>query len=678
MPKVLVVDDDRHNQLILQQLLNSEGYQVELADNGQQGLEVARRCLPDLVISDIMMPEMNGFRFCRELKQDPQLRQQPFIFYTATFVEKEDEELAMSLGASRFVIKPQDNLQFLQILGEVLENYQQGRLVVPREPQASDEKLLTLYESSMGRKLEEAIDRLQKEQRALKLSEQRLKEAQEIAHLGHWQMSLKDRQLSWSDEIYRILGLKLQQPAASFSLLQEVVAVEDRPLVEETIAAALERMTSFDLDFRLQLQTGEIRYVQLRGQVQCDDFGNPSYAIGTLQDISDRKLASLEKERLRDELFQAQKMESLGRLAGGVAHDFNNMLAAISGNAQLMALRLPNDDPMRRYLDVIQDASQKAAGLVRQLLGFSSRQVSPSKQVNLNLLILDLTRMFERVIGERIAVDTDLDPELCALVADQSQIEQVIMNLAINARDSMPEGGRLRLATANRRLAEEDLAAYPGLCAGDYVLLSVADSGCGISAEHQKLIFDPFFTTKSEEDGTGLGLATVYTVIKQHEGHVWVESSLQKGTAFHILLPCSGSFCPVIDEQQVAASYERGSETVLLVEDQALVREVMRAALEELGYQVLDAADGLEAESVFAANPQVDLLLTDVVLPRKGGCELAVALQKEKPELKLIYMSGHTLKSLMEREGLSKEAHFINKPVSIDELAQTVRQALDE
>lgn len=538
MARILIVDDDRHNQLILQQLLCSEGYQVELADNGLQGLDAARRHLPDLIISDIMMPDMNGFRFCRELKQDAQLRYQPFIFYTATFVEAEDEELAMSLGASRFVIKPQDNEQFLRMLREVLDDYHLGRLVVPENPLESDERLLTMYESSMGRKLEETVSRLQKEQQSLKLSEQRLKEAQEIAHIGHWEMSLDKRQLSWSDETYRILGFQPQKVDASFEVFLAVVSAEDRTRVEDAFNVALERKTPFDLDFRLQLDNGEIRYVQLRGQVQCDDFGIPGYAIGTLQDISAGKQADLEKIHLQSELFQAQKMESLGRLAGGVAHDFNNMLAAIISNSQLLSSRLSAEDPLRHYTDDIQDASQRAAGLIHQLLSFSSRKLSHPKQVNLNQVIQDLLRMFNRVIGKKISIEIDLEPNLCALEANQSQIEQVIMNLAINARDAMPDGGVLRLSTSNRSLSQADLASYPNLCAGDYVLLRVADSGCGISEENRELIFDPFFSTKAENEGRGLGLATVYTVVKQHLGHIWVESSPQEGTRFSILLPC--------------------------------------------------------------------------------------------------------------------------------------------
>ncbi len=677
MAKILLVDDDRHNQLILQQLLVAEGYQVALADNGQLGLEVARRELPDLIISDILMPEMNGFRLCLEVKQDSQLSRQPFVFYTATFVEQEDEDLAMSLGASRFVIKPKNNQQFLRIIREVLDDYHLGRLEVPQKPPTADDQLLRMYESSMARKLEQTIERLRKERQALKLNAQRLKEAQQIAHLGHWELNLKDRQLRWSDEIYRILGAKPQEFPAAFEHFLQLVCLEDRELVRQTFDAALSRMTPFSLDCRLWLANG-LRYVQLRGQTQCDEQGQPSYAIGTLQELTAAKEAEIEKLSLQNELFQAQKLESLGRLAGGVAHDFNNMLTAISGNAQLIGLRLPDEDPLRRYLDVIQDATQKAAGLVRQLLGFSRRQINLPKQLNLNLVILEITRMLERVIGEKIKIETDLDPQACVMLADQSQLEQVIMNLAINARDAMPEGGTLSLSTSNRHLTEPELKHYPGLCRGDYLLLKIADTGFGISPDHQKLIFDPFFTTKAEDHGTGLGLATVYNVVKQHQGHIWVESHPQNGTVFNILLPCSGTFCPMAPEERETVRFERGNETLLLVEDEAMVREMMCTGLEELGYQVYAAANGMEAEALFADHPEIELLLTDVVLPLKGGCELAAALQQENPELQVLYMSGHTLKTVMEQEGLASEVNFINKPVTIDALAQAVRRALDD
>ncbi|MCI0438009.1 MAG: ATP-binding protein [Chloroflexi bacterium] len=403
----------------------------------------------------------------------------------------------------------------------------------------------------------------------------------------------------------------------------------------------------------------------------------------TLQSSEQKALAAVEElRRAQEQLVQAQKMESVGRLAGGVAHDFNNLLTPIMGYAQLGIMGLPpGNDRLRANLLEIQKAGERASNLTRQLLAFSRRQITEPKVLSLNNLIVDMDKMLRRLIGEDIELATLPDSALGMVEIDPGQMEQVLMNLVVNARDAMPIGGKITIETANVALDEEYARVNPGVSPGDYVALTVSDTGTGMTDEVKARIFEPFFTTKEDGKGTGLGLATCYGIAKQYGGHIAVYTELGHGTTFKVYLPrYKGEVKPSAPARNDPAQMPRGTETVLLVEDEDAVRKLAARVLEGQGYTVLEASNGEEALRLVEENPsqRIDLLLTDVVMPRMGGRELSERLREMTPELKVIYTSGYTDDAILRHGILTSEAIFTQKPFSPSALAVMVRNVLDD
>jgi two-component system, cell cycle sensor histidine kinase and response regulator CckA len=382
-----------------------------------------------------------------------------------------------------------------------------------------------------------------------------------------------------------------------------------------------------------------------------------------------------ERKRLEEQLRQSQKMEAVGRLAGGVAHDFNNLLTAMLGYAEITKRHLDPASPLQRNLDEILKAGDKAAALVAQLLAFSRKQVLQPKIINLNAVTLDIEKMLRRVIGEDIRLVTVLDERLGQVRADPSQIEQVILNLAVNARDAMPRGGRLVIETANVDLPASYAKEHVGVTAGAHVMLSVTDTGVGMDAETLSHIFEPFFTTKAPGRGTGLGLATVYGIVAQSGGHVWPYSELGRGTAFKVYFPRLDQ--PAESPRDESDGSPRGGrERILVVEDEEAVRNLAVEILEEGGYSVLKAISGDEALQVMSEQ-EVDLVLTDVVMPGMDGLELAATLARTHPRVGVIYMSGYAGEAIRHRGSLPEGAIVIQKPFSARTLGARVREVLD-
>jgi signal transduction histidine kinase len=395
------------------------------------------------------------------------------------------------------------------------------------------------------------------------------------------------------------------------------------------------------------------------------------------EEIDRRRRAERERGELEARFLQAQRMESVGRLAGGVAHDFNNLLTVINSYAELAAAHLTDGDPLKKNIDEIEKAGARAAGLTRQLLAFSRKQVLAPVVLDLNEIVTSLEQMLQRIIGEDIDLRTKLAPGIVRVNADQGQIEQVLMNLAVNARDAMPSGGRLLIETDRVELDDEFVDSYPGSTVGPNVVLTVSDSGVGIAADVRQQIFEPFFTTKEKGSGTGLGLATVYGIVRQSGGSIWVDSAPGCGTTFRIYLPT------VSAEGDDDRGGDRptdggGDETVLVVEDEPAVREVTCEMLEQAGYRVVAAADGVTALRLAEdrAN-QIDLLLTDVIMPSLSGPRLAERVCAVRPGLKVLFMSGYTDDAIARYEILDPGANLISKPFSTQTLLHRVRLALD-
>jgi len=402
------------------------------------------------------------------------------------------------------------------------------------------------------------------------------------------------------------------------------------------------------------------------------EVGGHSLAISFITDISTRI-------RLEQEIRQSQKMEAVGQLAGGVAHDFNNLLTVIQGYSAMVLAGLKPDDTFREPLEEIEKAAARAAALTRQLLTFSHRQVVVPRVLNLNTVINEIDKMLRRVISEDIELTLALGEQVDDIRADPGLIEQIVMNLAINAGDAMPEGGKLIIEAANLFLDKEYAGAHLATKAGPHVMLAVTDTGTGMSAEVRTHIFEPFFTTKPQGKGTGLGLATVLGIVKQLEGTIWVYSEPGKGTTFKILFPAVEAGAKPEQEVPKKQICLGGQETVLLVEDEDGVRNFVRAMLEKQGYTVLVAADTEEALSLGANSPdRIDLLLTDVIMPRMNGPELAERISKLRPGLIVLFMSGYTDRTIRLHDQFGDGANFIQKPFTTNSLAQKVRELLSK
>lgn len=396
--------------------------------------------------------------------------------------------------------------------------------------------------------------------------------------------------------------------------------------------------------------------------------------VGVVRDVTERRAAAEALRNSEEQLRQVQKMEAIGRLAGGIAHDFNNLLTAINGYSELVLDHLQEQDPIREHVQEIRKAGEHAAELTQQLLAFSRKQVIQPRVVDLNALVENLRAMLHRLMGEDIELQTQLDGSLSRIKSDPGQLEQVLINLVVNARDAMPKGGKLTIRTENRELDAEKSSANGS---GSYAGWVVTDTGIGMDRNVTARIFEPFFTTKETGKGTGMGLSTVYGIVKQNKGRIWVDSSLGGGTTFSVFFPESKE--PLSEELTPAAGNGQpaGSETVLVVEDEDAVRSLTRMILERGGYQVLEAADASEALTVCAnLDEPIDLLLSDVVMPRMSGPQLAAQMQEAQPDLKVLFISGHADETIVQHGVLMPDTELLVKPFSVDELLARVHGVL--
>jgi two-component system cell cycle sensor histidine kinase/response regulator CckA len=451
-------------------------------------------------------------------------------------------------------------------------------------------------------------------------------------------------------------------------------ALEAGIIAEEVLVNGHSRV--YEKEYRRK--DGTIFPVELRTFLLRDDIGQPIGMWAIVHDITERKRVEEEKARLESQLRQAQKMESVGRLAGGVAHDFNNMLSVILGYAELIKSRLPVGDPHLKDVLAIEKAAGHSRDITRQLLAFSRKQIIEPRLMDLNDQITSSQNTLFQLIGEDIDLSFYPEKDLQRIHFDPTQVDQILVNLVVNARDAMPDGGRLTIETANIRLDADYCLKHLGFKPGDYVLLAVSDDGVGMDKELQSHLFEPFFTTKEVGEGTGLGLATVYGMVKQNGGFINVYSEPGQGTTFKIYIPSVGEE-KIRTEEIEEAEVAYGSGKVLLVEDEEMVREIAKEILVEIGYTVLVAETPQEALSLCEnKDTHIDLLLTDVVMPGMSGVELKKKIEVIRPGIKVLFMSGYTSNVIANRGVLEKGVHFIQKPFRMKDLARKVREAIGE
>ena len=485
----------------------------------------------------------------------------------------------------------------------------------------------------------------------------------EVGSLGRWHFV--------SPQIESMLGFSADEWLSDSGIWMRCIHEDDRQIALAAEKRVQQTGELYQAEYRMCARDGRILWFRDEANLLEAPDGSIPLMQGVLYDITEYK-------RLEDQLRQAQKMEAVGQLAGGVAHDFNNLLMVIQAHADRILGQLPQTNSCYADAVEIHNATTRAASLTSQLLAFSRKQVLQPKVLDLGAVLTEVGKMLERLLGATITLRLEIHPEIGKIKVDRSQLEQAILNLAVNARDAMPAGGTLAIQARNVHFSETQVWRHSSLPPGSYVVLTISDTGVGIEPDAQSRIFEPFFTTKAPGKGTGLGLSMVYGVVKQSDGAITVESVLGRGTTFKIFLPkcdeeaASGQSAPAQPEKST------GSETILLVEDQAPIREVISAYLMRLGYNVLTAPDGEAALSIAATQQKsIDLVVTDLLMPNMGGLELATRMKQLHPETKVLFMSGYPDEAIRSQEGLTEDVEIMQKPFSMKSLAAKARSILD-
>jgi len=514
----------------------------------------------------------------------------------------------------------------------------------------------------------------------LRRSRSELESATRLTHVGHWYWNIKTNEMRWTEEVFRLFGATIQPGVLNLADFAARVHPDDWPELERKAMAAIADKAVYRHEYRILQPNGSIRSCAALGQPVLDGNGEVIAFQGAIQDITERQRAQAEREKLEEQLRAVQKMEAIGSLAGGVAHDFNNLLSVIQGYTALVLEELPPGSPLMDDLLEVKKAGERAEALTRQLLAFSRKLILQPVALNLNEIAEGVAKMLRRILGEDIALVQILEPDLGIVRADPGQLEQVLMNLVVNARDAMPTGGKLTIETANVEIDAEYAARHVDMNPGSYIQLAVSDTGCGMDERTKARLFEPFFTTKPKGKGTGLGLSTVHGIVKQSGGCIWVSSDVGKGTTFTIYLPReTAATAATAVTRAVAGRPLTGTETILVVEDEESLRRFAKRALETAGYTVLTAAGGNEAIAACAQyDGDVHLLLTDVVMPEMNGRELAQELLKMRQRLKIIYMSGHTDNAIVHHGVLDPGTQFLGKPFTGNDVTRKVREVLDQ
>src|SRR6202162_4873942 len=482
-------------------------------------------------------------------------------------------------------------------------------------------------------------------------------------------VTVRGERLYNSPSYQKLLGYTSEELEKTSAYAQ--IHPDDQPAVKLAAEEAKTSGIGRRVEYRIRHKSGEWRVMESTASAVRNSEGAVEKLIIVNRDITERK-------HLEQQLLLSQRLEAVGKLSGGVAHDFNNILGVIIGYSEALQQMMPADDPMREAVDEIEKAGRRAAALTQQLLAFSRKQVLEPKVLDLNSIVADVEKMLRRLIGEDLELEIVPASALGRVKADRGQIEQVILNLTVNARDAMPHGGKLKIETMNADLDENDARRLRYVIPGHYVMLQVSDTGTGMSAEVQSHIFEPFFTTKEQGKGTGLGLATVYGVVKQSGGYIWVYSEIDQGTTFKIYLPKISAKVEELAAVKTIPTPASGSETILFVEDEQSVRELVREYLSARGYSVLEASDGIQALDIAAAHPgAIQLLITDVVMPRLSGREIASQIATARRDLKVLYISGYTDDSIFRHGVLEGGMEFLQKPFNLRTLAQKIREILD-
>jgi len=649
---ILIVDDDLTNLKLLCAQLESEGHTVFEAHDGVDALALLERQRVDAVISDILMPRMDGYRLCLEIRKHARLRDLPIIIYSSTYISPGDEKLALDMGADKYLRKPASVETLVAALHEAIAVPH----AAPQSNALREVEVLKEYN-------ERLVSKLKEKNTELMAAEGKFRTLVEHSIVGIY--IIQDDQFVYvNPRMAGIFGWSEEEMTSR--TLYDFLVPEDHTLARENIRKRMSGgVAILPYSLRVLHQSGAVLQVEVHGS-RTDYNGRPA-VMGMLVDITERL-------QLEAQFRQAQKMDSVGQLASGIAHDFNNLLTAILGYCDLVLESASAGTAVNDDLLEIRRAALRAAELTHQLLAFSRRQMLKPTVFALNTAVEGTEKILHRLISESIVLDLSLTPDRLLVCADPAQVEQVILNLAVNARDAMSRGGRLMVATGECTFTRSQTVVGSSLPPGKYAALSVMDTGSGISPDVRERLFEPFFTTKKRGHGTGLGLATVYGIVQQSGGGVDVQSVPGEGSTFTVYFPLAAD-----EEETIAAGpwlhkpSARGEGTILLAEDDDAVRAIACATLERAGYRVLAATDGVSALALADGHPgRIDLLLTDVIMPIMNGRELAECMTNRRPGLPVLFVSGYTDNILTDLGIPSAGTALLDKPFTPASLTAAV------
>jgi two-component system cell cycle sensor histidine kinase/response regulator CckA len=643
--RVLHLEDSPRDAEIVRHKLEVDGVScVIVLVNSKDTFEAALvEGLFDLIISDYNLPGYNGFT---ALKQAQAIRPDVPVILLSGTVDEEQAVKSLQIGATDYLFK------------ERLDR------LAPAVQRAIEEA-----ETRLKRKHAEQV--LLQRDEALRENEERTSFALAAARMGVWEIEFATNRMTWSDTMAPVFGLTPGRAPKTTAEFVQLVHADDRRGAEESIERAIAGERDYVVEFRAIWPDGSAHWVHGRAQASYDADGKPLRLLGIAMDIDERK-------SLEEQLRQSQKLDAIGQLAGGVAHDFNNVLTVILGFTELLSSNLPPDDLAQADLLEIKKAGARAAGLTRQLLAFSRKQILQPKILDVNALIGGMGPMLRQLIVAHVDLAVSLTAHGALIKMDPTSLEQILVNLAVNAADAMPRGGKLTIETTNVTLDEHYQQRHLPVTPGDYVMLTASDTGVGMDADTSRRIFEPFFTTKEIGKGTGLGLATVYGIVKQSGGDICVSSEVGMGTTFTIYLPrVSAAALGATEHSSDAVAVAPGSETILLVEDDEGVRRLAQITLERVGYRVLQAGNPKEAAKVASeAIGPIHLLLSDVIMPESDGPPLLERLVLKRPAIRVLYMSGYAgeaVRHVLLVEGTA----FLQKPFTPLTLTRKVRDVLD-
>jgi two-component system cell cycle sensor histidine kinase/response regulator CckA len=668
---ILIVDDIATNLKLLDAILEAEGHSVFEAADGVEALEILEREKVDVIISDILMPRMDGYRFCYEVRASERFRRLPFIFHTSSYTSKSDEKLALEMGADKFLTKPAPAEEIIQALHEATTK--ERTPFTPVEP-AHELNLMKEYNQQLVAKLEQKNAELTARNEELIISEQNLL-------LQGTALATAANAVLITDAKGIILWVNPALLNLTGYTAGEVVGQTPRIFKSgqhdqkfyKSLWSTILAGKKWHANFTNRRKDGSLYHDEHTITPVRSKEGTITHFIAIMNDVSERK-------QLEAQFIEAQKMEVVGQLAGGVAHDFNNVLAVIMGYTELVVEDLGPDHPLQKYIEEIRHAAERAAGLTRQLLVFSRKQTVQAVELDLNEVVKGMEKMLRQLINENIEMKMIYGGQVSWIKADSGYVWQVLMNLVVNARDAMPEGGKLTVETSTITLDENYTQTHAGVTPGDHVMLSVSDTGIGMTEEVRTRLFEAFFTTKAAGKGTGLGLVTCQNIVRQSGGHIDLFSEVGKGTTFKIYFPqikqpLQASTQPL----SKAKPLRGGTETLLVVEDEPSLRHLAQGVLHNQGYEVLTAPNGQDALRVVREHrgQPISLVITDVIMPRMGGKVMAEWLKTTYPDIKILYTSGYTENEIAHHGALESGVEFLPKPYSPASVIRKVRELLD-